>query len=93
MEKRRYSFSLPNYQTFTDKELYEAITNELDRLKAEFSNQHGLIARSKVFASSFVRLSFLTAEMERRMPGIVSEIEEEIQLDIMLDALKINRNE
>lgn len=93
MERRKYAFTIPNYSTFSDDKLLDTSTELLNQLKAEFISPHGILLRTKRFATLFVQLSFVTQEMERRRPGILAEIDQDIELDRMLDALNIKRND
>lgn len=93
METRRYTFTLPNYSAYSDEYLVDTAVKIIDQIKKEMSSPNGILLRTRRFATLFVQLDFCTTEMERRRPGILNMIDQEIQLDIILETLKINRNE
>lgn len=93
METRRYTFTLPNYSAYSDEHLIDTTTGIIDQIQKEMRNASGIMLRTRRFATLFVQLNFCTSEMERRRPGILEMIDQDVQLDIVLETFKIKRNE
>lgn len=91
---REYRFYIPDYQEYSEEELRNVFENTTDRLIEELRGlDTGVYYRIKRLTSLCIKYTFILDEIERRHPGMLRDVDQDIQITSMLEKLNINRSE
>ena len=91
MDSIEYKFTLPDYSKMPTFELIDNMVDLAKKIKAteEITN---IPMQVRKMTSLFLRLNFITIELEKRHPEQFNKAVEQSSLDVLLSNLNIKKN-